>query len=217
MTARSLLQELRRQGVTIKVEGAQLVVLGRALALTDEIVARLQAGKSELLRLLGHAEGNLGWDAADWHAYFAERAAIREYDSGITRIEAERLALEDTITQWLRLAPPPVSAPSIGCIHCGRPEQRGNPLLPLMGGRGHSQVHDWCWTGWVAARWSKACDALSNMGVCVGRLSKHATAHSDVPQAHREYRAMAVDGNDHSAIFGGGGQSLALSTALTTR
>jgi hypothetical protein len=37
------------------------------------------------------------WDAADWHAYFQERAAIREYDGGLSRIEAERLAFEDIV------------------------------------------------------------------------------------------------------------------------
>ncbi len=39
------------------------------------------------------------WDAADWHAYFQERAAIREYDGGLARIEAERLAFEDIVTK----------------------------------------------------------------------------------------------------------------------
>jgi hypothetical protein len=44
-----------------------------------------------------------GWDAADWQAYFEERAAIRECDGGFSRDEAERLALQDTIKHWLCL------------------------------------------------------------------------------------------------------------------
>jgi hypothetical protein len=43
------------------------------------------------------------WDAADWHAYFEERAAIREYDGGLHRREAEELALGDAMRQRLGL------------------------------------------------------------------------------------------------------------------
>lgn len=32
----------------------------------------------------------------DWRAHFEERAAIREYEGGIGRVEAERLAMKDT-------------------------------------------------------------------------------------------------------------------------
>lgn len=34
----------------------------------------------------------------DWLAYYEERAAIREFEGGYDRAEAERLALEETIT-----------------------------------------------------------------------------------------------------------------------
>ncbi|WP_419829849.1 hypothetical protein [Methylobacterium sp.] len=33
----------------------------------------------------------------DWFAHFEERAAIREYEGGFDRAEAERLALEETV------------------------------------------------------------------------------------------------------------------------
>ena len=36
-------------------------------------------------------------DSNDWIAHFEERAAIREYEGGLARAEAERLALEETI------------------------------------------------------------------------------------------------------------------------
>jgi hypothetical protein len=44
-------------------------------------------------------------DAEDCQAYFEERAAIREYDGGLPRDEAERLAFEDTVTHWFVLNP----------------------------------------------------------------------------------------------------------------
>jgi hypothetical protein len=33
---------------------------------------------------------------ADWQAYFDERAGIREFDGGLSRLQAERLALPET-------------------------------------------------------------------------------------------------------------------------
>ena len=36
-------------------------------------------------------------DPVDWFAHFEERAAIREYEGGFDRGEAERLALDETI------------------------------------------------------------------------------------------------------------------------
>lgn len=34
---------------------------------------------------------------ADWLAYYEERAAIREYEGGFDRAEAERLALDEAV------------------------------------------------------------------------------------------------------------------------
>lgn len=39
-----------------------------------------------------------GVDPDDWLAHYEERAAIREFEGGYDRDEAERLALEETIT-----------------------------------------------------------------------------------------------------------------------
>jgi len=40
-----------------------------------------------------------GWDEADWHFAFEERAAILEYDEGLPRAEAEALAAEQIAQQ----------------------------------------------------------------------------------------------------------------------
>jgi hypothetical protein len=42
----------------------------------------------------------------DWQAYFDERAGIREFDGGLPRAEAERLAAEETVAA---LGPRPLS------------------------------------------------------------------------------------------------------------
>ena len=63
-------------------------------------------------RLQGSSSARLGWDAADWHAYFEERAAIREYDGRVPRLEAEGLALQDVLSQWAVARPYPSLRPS---------------------------------------------------------------------------------------------------------
>src|SRR5215204_4680340 len=57
------------------------------------------------------------WSSADWQAYFEERAAIREYDGGFARSEAERLAFADMVACWLSAHPVPASAYE-RCVHC---------------------------------------------------------------------------------------------------
>ncbi|WP_173009375.1 hypothetical protein [Methylobacterium sp. P1-11] len=52
----------------------------------------------EKKELLGGAPQAVG--LIDWLPYYEERAAIREYDGGFDRSEAERLALEDTAAEY---------------------------------------------------------------------------------------------------------------------
>ena len=109
MSAQALLREIRGYEIAIQASGDQLIVEGPAAALSDDVVARLQAAKPDLLMLLGHQSRSHAWDAEDWLAYFDERAAIREWDGGLCRDDAEHHAFEDTATQWLRLNPVPPS------------------------------------------------------------------------------------------------------------
>ena len=41
------------------------------------------------------------WAAEDWRAHFDERAAIAEFDGGLSRPEAEALAFEHCVAEWL--------------------------------------------------------------------------------------------------------------------
>ncbi|MBQ0820241.1 hypothetical protein KBI52_08460 [Microvirga sp. HBU67558] len=152
----------------VEAEGERLIIDGPTRALTDEIVAAVQTKKADLLQLIRPLEDRQCWHAEDWQAYFDERAAIREHDGGLPRVEAEHLALEETITQWLRLNPDPASDPRCGCVHCGLPEQPGNSLLPVLALGGQAWVHDWCWAPWMAALRDEARDALLSAGIQVG-------------------------------------------------
>ena len=58
------------------------------------------------------------WDTTDWQAHFHERAGIREFDGELSRPEAERRALADTINHWLVMHPPKPTDDNDGCVHC---------------------------------------------------------------------------------------------------
>jgi hypothetical protein len=107
------------------------------------------------------------WDTDDWHAYFAERAAVLEFDYGLSREDAEGHAFRDTVVQWLCRYPAQVSNPALGCVHCCSRDQAGNTLLPLLAEGGHVWVHDRCWEPWNAARQRQAADALYQLGLRV--------------------------------------------------
>jgi hypothetical protein len=102
-------------------------------------------------------------DAADWQAYFDERAAIREHNGEFPRAEAERLAFVDTVAHWLCLHPAPATDPHRGCVQCGRGHQANDTLLPVLAPSGHVWVHDQCWEAWNCSRRHQAEGALQEL------------------------------------------------------
>ena len=104
-----------------------------------------------------------GWDAADWRAFFGERAAIREYDGMRPRAEAERLAWGETLVEWHKAtASPP---PSWQCAGCGDPIA-GAPAMTLPDA---ARVHDVAGYACLIAygkRWrAAAAEGLATMGI----------------------------------------------------
>ena len=104
------------------------------------------------------------WAPSDWQAYFDERAAIREFDGGSVRLEAERLAYEDALAHWLSMHPPCPTPPD-RCMHCGEAERRNDMLLPMLAVGGHTWIHDNCWTAWDGARRREGLALLQTMGL----------------------------------------------------
>lgn len=82
MSAVDVLQTLRRAGLVLDVSGSALLVTP-AGKLTDELRSVIRAFKEELVTLVLHED--------DVEA-FEERAAIMEFDGGMTRPEAEAAA-----------------------------------------------------------------------------------------------------------------------------
>jgi hypothetical protein len=179
-----LLHDLEQRGVKLEADGSKLIVDAPADVLTDELLSQLRANKAELLSLLRAPADEPGWDAADWQAYFDERAGIREHDGGLPRADAESQAFGDAVAQWLCLNPVSASDPCRGCVHCGLHEQPGNTLLPVLACDGHALVHDQCWKEWRAARTKLARaeleKALRSMasGPLLAQKSQHMSSSS---------------------------------------
>jgi hypothetical protein len=110
------------------------------------------------------AAARASWTAADWQAYVDERAAIREYDGGFPRTEAERLAFDDAVGHWLSAHPAPASAPE-HCVHCCGGPRTYDELLPVLASGGHVWVHNKCWSVWYAARRLEAVAMLQAIGL----------------------------------------------------
>jgi len=99
MTATALLTHLRTRGVAVCAVGSQLeLTVPRGDRLTADLLAQVRALKPELLGLLG-AETEL----------YEERAAVREYDGGLSRPVAERLARRDVERMRGTPSPDPVA------------------------------------------------------------------------------------------------------------
>jgi hypothetical protein len=98
MSAMTVLRDARAAGVWIRVDGSSLV-LEAEVPPPPDLLERLVRHKPEILALL-RPEGD-EWSAEDWGASFDERAGIAEFDGGLPRPEAEALALQCCIDDWL--------------------------------------------------------------------------------------------------------------------
>ena len=110
--------------------------------------------------------GTAGTDTDfDWCAYYDERAAIAEYDGGLSRGDAEREAFKACIVEWLRRNPV-LSQPG-ACAHCGAPETPGSGVVVPFGTdtNGHTWLHHACWRAWSAEQWAAATVALAGLGI----------------------------------------------------
>lgn len=114
--ASSLLAELNHLGVELVAEGERLRYRPRQV-ITADMATRMKAHKAELLALLAQtapARSSVTFDDAvdvsspadlpmDWRIEFEERAAILEYDGGLSRDEADEQALHEIVERLKRI------------------------------------------------------------------------------------------------------------------
>lgn len=163
MSAAAALKAARTAGIRLGVEGDALT-LEAATAPPAAVLDLLSHHKAAVIALLRPAPD--GWSVENWLALFDERAAISEFDGGLPRTEAEALALECCLIEWLNRNP--VRSPSGSCLACGTANNAHDPLVPFgTEPTGHAWLHSRCWSGWHKSRRETALTALSSMGITI--------------------------------------------------
>jgi hypothetical protein len=159
VSAVEALNAARAAGVSVGIDGGDLV-LGAPTPPPRTVLDLLSRHKVEVLELLRSTDG--WWTADDWQALFDERAGVAEHDGGMSRNEAESLALECCIVEWLDRHPEPSS--SGRCAWCGGTETTGSVVVPY-GVQSQTWLHSDCWTPWFQKRRRQAVAALAAMGI----------------------------------------------------
>jgi hypothetical protein len=155
------LKAARAAGIKLAINGNDLL-LEAASEPPAVVLEELSRHKAEIVAVL--RPGRDGWSAEDWRSFFEKRAAITEFDGGLSRTEAEARAVACCIVEWLNRNPTP-SAPG-RCVWCGQAESRDPAVLPYGTEPGtHIWLHAECWPAWQEVRRSQATEALMRMGV----------------------------------------------------
>ncbi len=162
MTAHSILQCARDLGIRLSVEGDRLVVEADTEP-PAEILDAIAAVKAEIIRQLTPEHSGV-WTAEDWRFMYDERAGVAQYDQRITRVDAEALAFECCVVEWLDRNR--VASTAGHCLWCGHPGGPGRILL-RFGTVAKSRVwlHDECRSRWPKHRRKQAVEALAAMGI----------------------------------------------------
>ena len=86
MSAAEALKAARAAGIKLAIDGDDLLL--EASASPPSAIREILTGhKTEIVAML--RPGRDGWSAEDWRSFFEERAAIAEFDGGLSRTEAE--------------------------------------------------------------------------------------------------------------------------------
>jgi hypothetical protein len=91
MTATTAIAAAVAAGITLKVDGEQLV-LSATERPDDRLVEELRREKPAIVAYLRDVAA---WTEEDWEALFDERAGIMEYDGDLRRDEAEAVAASE--------------------------------------------------------------------------------------------------------------------------
>jgi hypothetical protein len=114
MSAADALSQARAAGIRLSIDGEDLL-LEAASPPPTEVLNLLAQHKNSILTLL--CPGSDGWAGEDWQEYFDERAGISEFESGLSRSEAEAHALALCAAEWLRRQPNKKPFEAIAALH----------------------------------------------------------------------------------------------------
>ncbi len=161
MNAADALAAALTAGLDLRVYGHDLMLNAPAQppqAILD-LLAQHKAGVIAILRAQ-----NEDWPADEWRDFYDERAAIAEFDGGLSRQDAEALAYAYGVMEWLNRHP--VRSSPDQCLWCCQAEGSQGPLVPFgTDAAGHAWLHHRCWEDWYEHRKTEATDALAVMGI----------------------------------------------------
>jgi hypothetical protein len=162
MSAVEALRAARAAGIVFKIDGKDLMLeaaVAPPVAVLD-LLSRHKAGVMALLRTSSE-----DWSIEEGQAFYDERAVIAEFDGDLPRQEAEALAIDCYVREWLNRHP--MRALPGRCHGCGEAEHAGDLLLPFgTEVTGHNWLHWRCWPVWYAGRKTGVIKALVTMGIC---------------------------------------------------
>lgn len=90
-----------------------------------------------------------------WRDLFEERAAIMEFDGGLSRSDAEASALLDLAQIW-QSENAVAANEGRECAFCGKP----GACTPILADQGYAWLHRHCWKPMIEARQRQALDAV---------------------------------------------------------
>ena len=161
MTAAETIHMAEASGIRFEVEGPDLI-LDADFEPPVDVVNAITRDKAEIIELL--APPGDRWTTEDWRAFFDERAAIAEFDGGQSKADAEVLAFECCVLEWL-IRHPGHSDPG-RCAWCGAPDRDEHAVVPFWAeSNGHTWLHPECWPAWSACRRQAAMEALDKLGI----------------------------------------------------
>ncbi|PWJ13801.1 hypothetical protein [Jannaschia seohaensis] len=163
MSAAEALEVARSARLELRVDG-QGLVLKASVPHSPTVLDLLVRNKAGVVAILRTEVED--WPADEWRVLFDERAAIAEFDGGLSRQAAEALARACCVAEWLNRHS--VRASPEKCLLCGQADYYHEPLLPCgTEAEGHAWLHHRCWEDWHARRKTEATDALATMGITI--------------------------------------------------
>lgn len=163
MSAVEVLQLAQDNGIRLGVAGADLI-LDAEREPESTVLEAIRRNKAEIVALLvaNHDE----WTAEDWKAFYDERAGIAEFDGGQPREQAEAMAFECCVVEWMNRHP--CRTDPSRCAACAEPDREGHTVVPFGTERhGHAWLHPECWKEWHRERQAHARQALAAIGLPV--------------------------------------------------
>ena len=161
MSAFEVLRLARESGIRLGVAGADLI-LDAEREPEPSVLEAIRLHKEGIVALLGASRDD--WTTEDWRAYFDERAGIAEFDGGRSREQAEAMAFEHCVVEWLNRHPCRTNPGR--CAACGEPDREGHAVVPFgTETHGHTWLHPQCWQGWHETRKAEAITALAVMEI----------------------------------------------------